>query len=70
MRTEKRLFSIRESGERLGISRSLVRKLIRTGTLRAVRINRRVLIAAEAVDRLELRGCSETGNFSVSNSKR
>lgn len=57
MRASKSLYSIREISERLGISRSLVRKLIRLGNLRTIRINRRVLIPARALRRLESQGC-------------
>lgn len=69
MPTDKSLYGVRESSERLGISRSLIRKLIRSGTLRSIRINRRVLIPAEAVQRLALRGCCEKRSSSVLDAK-
>lgn len=53
---EKSLFGLRESGEALGVSRWLIRKLVRTGKLRSVRINRRVLIPAEEIQRLATEG--------------
>jgi len=61
MAQEKNLFGLRESGEALGVSRSLMRKLIRTGKIRSVRINRRVLIPAAEVQRLSTKGTVSVG---------
>jgi excisionase family DNA binding protein len=58
---EKSLFGLRESGEALGVSRSLIRKLVRTGKLQSVRINRRVLIPAAEVQRLATKGTGNAG---------
>lgn len=55
----KNLFGLRETGESLGVSLFLIRKLVRTGKLRSVRINRRVLIPAAEVQRLATEGTSK-----------
>lgn len=56
MQQGKNLFGLRETGESLGVSLFLIRKLVRTGKLRAVRINRRVLIPATEIQRLATEG--------------
>ena len=58
---EKNLFGLQESSEALGVSRSLIRKLVRTGKLQSVRINRRVLIPAAEVQRLATKGTVSVG---------
>jgi excisionase family DNA binding protein len=62
MTQEKNLFGLRESGETLGVSRSLIKKLVRTGKVRSVRINRRVLIPASEIQRLATNGTLSAGN--------
>lgn len=56
MQKKNHLFGVRESGERLGVSRSLIRKLVRTGKLQSVRINRRLLIPAAEIQRIATKG--------------
>jgi len=49
---EPRLVGIREAAGELGVSRDTVRRLIKAGKLRLVRISRRVLIPRQELDRL------------------
>ena len=54
------LFSVREASVRLGVSRSTVRKLVREGKLRVVRINWQLLLPSAEIYRLASRG---TGSY-------
>ena len=64
---EKQLFSFGECSTRLGVSRDSLRRLARSGRLRTVRINRRVLVPATEVDRLASEG---TGNVRAQNTQK
>lgn len=49
-RTPDRLYSIPEAAERMGIGRSLVYAEIAAGRLRSVKVGRRRLVPASAID--------------------
>jgi excisionase family DNA binding protein len=59
MQTQIKLYGIRESSERLGVSRATLRRLVSAGKLRSVRILRRVLIPSSELDRMTAQGCGE-----------
>lgn len=49
---EPRLVGIREAAAILGVSRDTVRRLIKAGKVRLVRVSRRVLIPRAEIDRI------------------
>lgn len=49
---EKTTYTLDEAAKRLGVSTSSIRRAIKRGELRCVRIGRRVLISASTLDRL------------------
>lgn len=53
---EKRLYSLTEAGEALGISPWSLRRHIARGTLKATRVGRRVLLASETLDKIAKHG--------------
>jgi excisionase family DNA binding protein len=59
MTTQERLRSIPEAAERLNISHFTVRRLIKSGALKAVRISKRVLIAESELIRVIAEGCGK-----------
>jgi excisionase family DNA binding protein len=56
---EDRLRSIQEASERLGVSTFTTRRLIKAGSLKAVRISKRVLVAESEVERAITQGCGK-----------
>jgi excisionase family DNA binding protein len=57
MATGKQLLhGIAEASERLGINGQTLRKLVKAGQVRSVRLRRRVLIPATEIDRLANEG--------------
>jgi excisionase family DNA binding protein len=63
MRTERlQLHGIGECSERLGVSCDTVRRLVKTGKLRFVRIRSRLLIPSVEVDRLLNEGSENDRN--------
>lgn len=52
-----RLRSISESAIELGVSRDTVRRLVRKGKIRGVRVGRRLLVPQVELDRLIASGC-------------
>jgi excisionase family DNA binding protein len=52
----KKLFGLREGSEQLGVSRSTLRKLARSGQLQTVRILGKVLIPRSEINRLARQG--------------
>jgi excisionase family DNA binding protein len=54
-----RLRSIEVQAERLGVSTFTVRRKIKNGTLKGVRVGRRLLIADSVVDSVIQNGCAE-----------
>jgi excisionase family DNA binding protein len=52
MYTNKRFVSLTDAAASLGISYSMMRKLIRQGKVNIVRIGRKILIPEEEVERL------------------
>lgn len=59
---EERLRSVPEAAERLHVSSFTVRRLIRSGALKAVRISKRVLIAESELMRVISEGCGKHDN--------
>lgn len=51
------LQSIKASATRLGVSPFTVRRLVKTGKLKAVRLGRRVLVSDEEISRIMREGC-------------
>lgn len=49
---ERKAASVREAQESLGISRSKVYQLIRSGELYSIRLGRRILIPLNAIEQL------------------
>jgi excisionase family DNA binding protein len=54
-----RLRSVGEAAEELNVSKDLLRRLIKKGLVRAVRISKRLLIAQVEIDRLVANGLEE-----------
>jgi excisionase family DNA binding protein len=52
-----RLFSIHVAAQRLGVSTFTIRRLIRDGALKSVRISRRVMVPARAIENAIENGC-------------
>ena len=48
--TERVALSVEEAAERLGVSRSLIWKMVNQGTIRTVRAGHRVLVPVSAVE--------------------
>ena len=48
--TERVAFSVEEAAGRLGVSRSLIWKMVNQGTIRTVRAGHRVLVPVSAVE--------------------
>ena len=57
-----RLRSVGEAAEELNVSKDLLRRLIKRGLIRAVRISKRLLIAQVEIDRLVANGLQDV-NF-------
>lgn len=55
---DERLNGLTETAERLGVSIFTIRRLIKDGSLRAVRVSRRVLVPESEVLRTCAEGCS------------
>ncbi len=55
---DKQLVSIGEAATVLGVSKDTIRRLIRTGALRAVPIARRVMVPMSEIDRACAQGLS------------
>jgi excisionase family DNA binding protein len=53
----KRLSSIHVTAQRLGVSTFTVRRLIKTGALKSVRISRRVMVPESAIASAVENGC-------------
>ncbi|MBZ5513638.1 MAG: helix-turn-helix domain-containing protein [Acidobacteriia bacterium] len=49
---EKKLITVADSAESLSVSRDTIRRLITRGTLKSVRIGRRVMIPVSELERL------------------
>ena len=49
---ERRTFTVREVAEMLGVGKRLIEKMIWSGELEHLRLGRRILIPAEAVEAL------------------
>lgn len=49
--TKRRLYPLPEAAELLGVGRSTIYELIGAGALASVKIGRRTLVPAEAIDR-------------------
>lgn len=54
---QERLESIEEVAKRFSVSTFTVRRLIKNGDLKAVRVSKRVLIPATEVQRVLVEGC-------------
>jgi excisionase family DNA binding protein len=54
-----RLCSIDATAERLGVSTFTVRRRIKSGALKGVRIGRRVLVPDSAIEQVIQNGCKE-----------
>jgi excisionase family DNA binding protein len=54
-----RLFSIDDTAERLGVSPFTVRRKIKSGALKSVRIGRRVLVPNSVIEQVIQNGCKE-----------
>jgi excisionase family DNA binding protein len=52
----KRLRSVREAADELGVSKDYVHRLVKRGLIRAVRFGKRVLIGQAEIDRLVANG--------------
>ena len=52
-KVEARFYSLAETCEVVGVSRSTIKSLIASGKLRAVKIGSRTLVPAAAIDELE-----------------
>jgi excisionase family DNA binding protein len=61
----ERLNSLRETADRLGVSIFTVRRLISAGSLRAVRVSRRLLVPESEVLRTCAEGCPPKGHSEV-----
>jgi excisionase family DNA binding protein len=55
----ERLRSIATTAERLGISRFTVRRKIKAGVLKSVRVGRRVLVPNSAIENVIKNGCAK-----------
>ena len=53
------LRSVGQAAERLGVSRDSVRRLIRVGSLKAVRVASRVMVAESEIERVISQGCGK-----------
>jgi len=53
------LVSIAETAKVLGVSRDTVRRLIRRGELRSVRVSRRVMVPQHEIERVCEGGCGD-----------
>jgi excisionase family DNA binding protein len=59
----ERLNPLKETAERLGVSIFTVRRLIKNGALRAVRVSRRLLVPESEILRTCVDGCSPKGDM-------
>ena len=51
-----RLKSVGEAAQELNVSKDLLRRLIKKGSIRAVRISKRILVAQTEIDRIVANG--------------
>ena len=56
---QERLESIEQAAERLSVSTVTVRRLIKNGDIRAVRVSKRVLIPTSELERVVAQGCGK-----------
>jgi excisionase family DNA binding protein len=54
-----RLTSVSETSERLAVSSFTLRRLIKAGQVRAVRVGKRVLIPGSEIERIIASGCGK-----------
>jgi excisionase family DNA binding protein len=54
-----RLESVEETSKRLAVSTFTVRRLIKSGELRAVRVSKRVLVPETEIERVIAEGCGK-----------
>lgn len=59
MAEKDRLTSVSETSERLAVSSFTVRRLIKAGRVRAVRVGKRVLIPGSEIERIISSGCGK-----------
>ena len=62
---EPRLVGIREAAADLGVSKDTVRRLIKGGKVRLVRVSRRILIPRQEIDRICREGVGEPRRAAV-----
>ena len=56
---QKRVYSIREAAQALGIGRTLAIKLVRSGQLRSIKLGRRRVVPAAALEELLQQGAPD-----------
>jgi excisionase family DNA binding protein len=56
---EDQLRSINETSQRLGVSTFTTRRLIKAGSLKAVRISKRVMVRESEIERVITQGCGK-----------
>ena len=56
---EDQLRSIDETSQRLGVSTFTTRRLIKTGSIKAVRISKRVMVRESEIERVIAQGCGK-----------
>lgn len=64
---EEQLRSIDETSQRLGVSTFTTRRLIKTGSIKAVRISKRVMVRESEIERVIAQGCGKHASSAVSN---
>jgi excisionase family DNA binding protein len=57
--TQERLQSVEEVSKKLAVSTFTTRRLIKTKQLRAVRVDKRVLVPQSEIDRVMVQGCGK-----------